>query len=190
MNPDPAAAAVLQMTDESVMAQVLLGNSLAFTELVTRYHRRGYQLSWRILHNQADAEDVVQEQFIKIWRGAARFDPERGTFWGWFARLVTNGCIDRNRSLKLLAPMDDAVDAVDETPSADRLAEGADTRRALDALPPRQRAVIALFYLEGFSMTEIAVTLSITSKAVEALLARGRSALKLELCGPQQALCA
>lgn len=197
MKPDPDALALLD--DESLMARVALGSSpdsdRAFAALVTRHHLRGYQLGWRILHNQADAEDVVQEQFIKIWRGVARFDAAKGTFRGWFARLVTNGCIDRIRSLRLVTSLDAAMEnkafqPVDETPTPDRIAAGADMRRALDALLPRQRAVLALFYIEGFSMRDIADMLSTSTKAVESMLARGRAMLKLELGDDKQELCA
>ena len=195
MNPDPAAASFSQMTDESLMARVALGSSLAFEALVTRHHLRGYGLAWRILHSQADAEDVVQDQFIKIWRGVAKFDVAKGTFRGWFTRLITNGCIDRNRSLRLVSSLDSAMDdahfqPVDENPTPDRIAEAADMHAALDRLPPRQRAVIALFYMEGFSMTEIADTLTTTTKAVESLLMRGRQLLRLDLGGTKRELCA
>jgi RNA polymerase sigma-70 factor, ECF subfamily len=164
--------------DAPLLARVAARDSRAFAQLVERHHQRAYALAWRILGRPADAEDVVQEAFMKLWTGAARFDATRGRFSGWFARIVTNQALDGRRHMKPVAELEEAADVVDQAPSPEAIAQGRDVHAALAELPPRQRAALALFYMEGYSMAEVAQILDSNEKAVESLLSRGRAALR------------
>lgn len=170
-----------QAEDVSLLAAVAGGDARAFATLARRHHGRAYALAWRVLNNRADAEDVVQEVFVKLWRGADRFDPTRGRFSGFLSRMVVNQCLDRRRQLRPVEDLDVATQIADPHARTDQDAE----RRALDSvmatLAPRQRAVLALFYLEGYSMVEVAELMATNEKAVESLLSRARAALREKL---------
>jgi RNA polymerase sigma-70 factor (ECF subfamily) len=113
---------------------------------------------------------------------AARYDPARGSVEGWFRRIVVNLCLDRRRSLKLVAPLSEADNVASSAPDPFEQAVANDRRARLDgamaALAPRQRAALAMFHGDGLSMAEIADALETTPKAVEGLLGRARIELR------------
>ena len=172
-----------QLGDAQLMAAVQQGAHPAFATLVARHHARCFALAWRVLNNRAEAEDAVQDAFVKLWNNKLRYDPARGNFGGWLTRIVTNAALDRRRMVKDVATLEDAGWVADERPTADRIAESNDLHQTMAAMPPRQRAAITLFYIEGFSMAEVAEIMASNVKAVESMLSRGRSALKVLLAG-------
>jgi RNA polymerase sigma-70 factor (ECF subfamily) len=117
-----------------------------------------------------------------MWTMAARYDPARGSVEGWFRRIVVNLCLDRRRSLKLVAPLSEADNVASSAPDPFEQAVANDRRARLDgamaALAPRQRAALAMFHGDGLSMAEIADALETTPKAVEGLLGRARIELR------------
>jgi len=172
-------------TDAELVVRIGTGDSGAFETLVTRHHARVFRLAARVLGDSGAAEDMIQEAFIKLWTGKARFDPARGAFAGWFGRIVVNQCLDQRRAFKVVAPLDDAAGLADPTPDPEQAAHQGEQADRLDGalatLPLRQRAALTLFYGEGHSMAETASLLDLSVKAVESLLSRGRSALKERL---------
>ena len=185
-------AAIMPMSDApdddaALMVRVASGDTAAFTALVLRLHKRSLGLATRILDDRAEAEDVVQTSFARLWSEAKRFDATRGSVGGWFRRMLVNLCLDRRRSIKLVrsrmpATLDDAYDVADSAPGPLASAEANALAKRVDAamarLNARQRAAIALFHGEGATMAEIADALETTPKAVEGLLARARIELK------------
>jgi len=176
--------------DATLMQRIASGDAQAFTQLVGRLHAPALGHATRILLNRADAEDAVQAALTRVWTAAARYDPARGSVSGWFHRLLTNLCLDRRRSVRLVttrvtATLDDVWEIADPAPDPAQAAATRAQARRIDAamakLNSRQRAAVALFRGEGASMAEIAETLGTTSKAVEGLLGRARSELKLLL---------
>ena len=174
--PSPPTEAAAD--DARLMASVQRGDHGAFAALVHRHHGRCFALAWRIMHDRGEAEDAVQEAFLKIWKGAERFDSDRGVFSGWLARIVTNCALDRRRMVKNVADLEDAAMIEDTQPRADRLAEAHDVRRLMGEMPARQRAALSLFYFEGYNMNEVAAAMDSNMKSVESLLSRGRQALR------------
>ena len=172
-----------QLGDAQLMAAVQQGGHPAFATLVTRHHARCFALAWRVLGDRTEAEDAVQDAFVKLWNNKLRYDPGRGNFGGWLTRIVTNAALDRRRMVKDVATLEDAGWVADERPTADRIAESNDLHQTMATMPPRQRAAITLFYLEGFSMVEVAKIMGSNVKAVESMLSRGRAALKALLAG-------
>lgn len=173
--------------DATLMQRVAGGDADAFTVLVRRLYAPALGHAMRILLNRADAEDAVQAALTRLWTAAARYDPARGSVGAWFHRLLTNLCLDRRRSVRLVttrvtATLDDAWDIADTGPDPAQAAATRAQARRIDAamarLNPRQRAAIALFHGDGASMAEIAAALGTTPKAVEGLLGRARSELK------------
>jgi len=170
--------------DRALMARVGAGDSAAFGELVERHMRQVHALSWRMLGDAVEAEDVVQESFVKLWVNAKGWTPSGGGLGAWLRRIATNACLDRLRRPRGVS---DAVLAEheDDGPSADLVID-AERRRAAVAdavrsLPDRQRAAIVLTYYEGASNAEAASVLGIGVKALESLLVRARQALSATL---------
>lgn len=180
--PLPAAPDAGGTTLAGLMQRVAGGDRPAFAQLVTALQGQGLRLADRTLGDRAGAEDVVQVALTRMWTMADRFDPARGSVEGWFRRIVVNLCLDRRRSLKLVAPLDEADRVASRDPDPFEAAAANDVRARLDAamtrLAPRQRAALAMFHGDGLSMAEIAAALETTPKAVEGLLGRARMELR------------
>jgi RNA polymerase sigma-70 factor, ECF subfamily len=165
-------------SDAALVALAVRRDKNGFAVLVKRHHRRCHNLAWRIVGNKDEVEDVVQEAFTKLWVNSEKYDASKGAFPAWIARIVTNCALDRRRMMKNLDSLEEAESVADNQPSAERLLEGKDVHSLLTQLPARQRAVLALFYMEGYSMSEIADIMETNAKAVESLLSRGREGFR------------
>jgi RNA polymerase sigma-70 factor, ECF subfamily len=164
--------------DGILAGRVGAGDAAAFALLVERHHRRLHAHAWRVLGEAGRAEDIAQEVFLKLWTGKARFDASKGALLPWLLRITTNACLDARRALKPVADLAEAEQIADTRADAHALAEAKALHEVIASLPQRQRAAIALFYLEGFSMADVAEALGTNAKAVEGLLSRGKAALK------------
>lgn len=175
-----------EQTDDIVMSAVIAGDRAAFAELVDRYSDRAYGFALRILRNSAEAEDAVQEAFLKVWTEARRFDPERGRFASWFYRILHNLSVDRIRK-KAPVPYEDLSEHASDAPDPEmQAAQTMQTRQitaALNALPERQRIAVQLCYFQGLSNREAAEVMDVGVKGLEALLVRARRQLAVVL-GP------
>ncbi|RME63681.1 MAG: RNA polymerase sigma factor [Alphaproteobacteria bacterium] len=178
-----AQAPVAPLSDEALMARVAAADRDAFAMLVERHVARHVALAGRILGAAGDAEDVVQDAFLSVWRQARGYDSTRAAFATWLYRIVVNRCLDAKRKRKgTMLPLALAAAAVDQGPRPDQAAAGrsdaAAVRAALDALPPRQRAALVLVYYEGLSNREAAKVLDVGVKGLESLLVRARQRLR------------
>lgn len=149
------------LSDEAVVALVARSEEAALGELYDRYGAPAYGLARRIVRDPSLAEDVVQEAFLAIWRGAARFLPERARAATWIMTLVHRRAVDvvRREQRRRALPLEDGDD--------DRVVEAADdavwlrlererVQQALAALPDQQRETIELAYYGGFTQSELA----------------------------------
>lgn len=159
----------------------------ALKELMARTLPRALQIARNVVAVEADAEDVVQEAFIRVWHNAARFEPARGRFTTWLFRIVVNLAIDRRRGRREQLPIESALAIADASPLADaavqKASEQARLRAAVAALGDRQRVAIGLFYFDNMSSRQAAEVMGINDEAFQALLARARRALKAKLGG-------
>ncbi|MCI5049357.1 MAG: sigma-70 family RNA polymerase sigma factor [Rickettsiales bacterium] len=173
------------MPDESLMDFIHAGEVRAFETLVSRHHQRFYRQVYRWVLHAEDAEDVVQEAFMKIWSGKARWKAKKkARFTTWFYRILYNQAVDllrkRNRSVSELKD-----DIPDEGPTAED--EQIDKQRqmalrsVLKELPERQRIAVNLFYFEDLSQKQIADMMGISVKALESLLSRARTQLRSQV---------
>lgn len=173
------------LSDATLVEQVKAGDQAAYRLLVERHYPMALRIAGRVLGTREEAEDAVQETFLKLWRASDRYDASRGTFKAWIGRVVVNHCLDRRRALKPVEALDVVGEMADDGPTPEDAAmaasRGATVAAAMDQLPPRQRAVLALFYGEGHSMLEVAEMLELNVKAVESLLSRGRAGLRQAL---------
>lgn len=163
------------------------GDEKAFACLVARHLTRAGKIAQRVVGSRAEAEDMVQEAFLRVWLKASEWKPEAtggAKFSTWFYRVLMNLCIDRTRRIKP-APLEAAGEPVDPKPDGfDHVAAretSARVRAAIGDLPERQRAALALCHYEGMSNIEAAAVLDLTVGAVESLLVRARRSLRESL---------
>lgn len=154
--------AVDNETDSDLIRRVGDQDDAALLALYDRYNRQAFGLAFRILGDAANAEEVVQDAFLSLWRNAKSFDTARGGVRTWLLTIVHNRSIDRIRAARSRATGVDlevadyagmTTDPWDEV--TDRL-DGAEVRSAVADLPPDQRAAIEMAYFQGFTHHEIA----------------------------------
>jgi RNA polymerase sigma-70 factor (ECF subfamily) len=171
-------------SDEELVALIGGGDRRAYHILVERHGRRVLGLARRMTRNLAEAEDVAQDAFLRVWQKAGEWQPRGARFTTWLYRVVVNLCLDRRRK-PAMAPIEAAGDPVDARPDAEQVLAASERERhvaaALQALPERQRAALVLSYYEGLSNAEAAGALELSVSALESLLVRARRALRQEL---------
>jgi len=169
------------LSDEVLMVAVSARQQQAFRILMGRHMQRAVRVAQRVVRDSAEADDIGQDAFLRVWSHAASFDPDVARFTTWLYRIVLNLAFDRGRRRPLM-PIDEAIDvrATDPEPIERLIAD--EERRALEqamaSLSERQRGAIALFHMEGLSGEESAKAMNLSAKAFESLLARARATLR------------
>ena len=170
--------------DTDLVLRVAKGDRTAAQALMARHLPAMLSLARRMLSGQAEAEDCVQEAFLKVWTHASRWQPGKAKFETWLYRVTLNQCYDRLRK-RPTEPLEAAADVPDGGDAPDRGLETADLSReveaALELLPERQRAAVVLCHFQELGNTEAAELLGVSVEALESLLARGRRTLRLKL---------
>lgn len=145
-------------------------------------------LAQRMLGDAAEAEDVAQEVFLRVWKEAPRWKPGLARFDTWMHRVALNLCYDRLRR-KRVTPMAEPPEQIDPGPGPDRSLMAADVGRrvqaAMMALPDRQREAVALCHYQELGNIEAAQVMDVSVEALESLLSRGRRALRQALADLQ-----
>lgn len=180
--PPPSRRGVTDGTgDEELMALAAQGDVAAFTALVERHSPRLYRVAYRMLGNSHEAEDTVQDAFIRLWQSAPKWSARGGGLAAWLHRVAVNRCLDRLRQFRIVTT-DVMPEIADGAPSPERSLAidrlGQAVGDALGALPGRHRAAIVLCYFEGLSNTMAAEVLELNLKAMESLLFRARRNLR------------
>jgi RNA polymerase sigma-70 factor, ECF subfamily len=146
------------MGDEELVAQVAQGHERAFSELYDRYSRPMYATGLRLLGDSQLAEELVQDAFTNVWRGAASFDPKRESSATWLYRLTRNRAVDlnRRRRVRSLSAGEEPLRNASRGPEREASVDLWDVAEALSRLSAEQREVLNLAYFEGLSQSEIA----------------------------------
>jgi RNA polymerase sigma-70 factor (ECF subfamily) len=162
------------------------GDREAFGVLVSRYASSILSVTTRMLGRDADAEDVAQETFVRLWRSARRWRPGEARLGTWLHRVALNLCLDRIGRRRETS-LDGLPDPVDPAPPVvvllERRAMGQRVDRELASLPAQQRIAITLCHYQGLRNLEAAEVMGVTVEALESLLARGRRTLRARLRG-------
>jgi RNA polymerase sigma-70 factor (ECF subfamily) len=172
--PDPGEAEALR--------RVQAGDTSAFDLLVRRYMRSAFAVAYRVVGHREDAEDVVQEAFLAALANIASFDTSR-RFGPWLHRIVVTRGLNyrKSRTRRSVEPLEESG-AMSDAPGPAIDAERAGLRsvvaEALGRLPERQRMVVQLFELDGFSGAEIAEMLGLSPGTVRWYLHEARQALR------------
>lgn len=168
-------------SDRELVRRAREGDQAAFGALIRRHQRRIFGLGVRLLGTVPDAEDLVQETFLRAWRALDRFDEER-PLAPWLVRIATNRALNvlDTRSRRRSEELTDAVRWDGPSPEEDferaRLRE--DVMSALQTLPDDQRTILVLRAHDGLSYREIAETLDVPIGTVMSRLARARETMR------------
>jgi RNA polymerase sigma-70 factor, ECF subfamily len=143
--------------DEELVGWVAEGDERALSELYDRYSRPVYTTGIRLLGDAHLAEELVQDAFTNVWRGAASFDPRRASFATWLYRVTRNRAVDlnRRRQVRPQSAGEDWLQAVPGGPEPEASIDGWDVAEALSRIPEKHREVLTLAYFEGLSQREI-----------------------------------
>ena len=170
--------------DDQAMLAAGRGDRRAFARLVDRHLDRTVAITARVIGRRAEAEEVTQEAFLRLWKKAEAWRPGKARVGTWLTRVAINLAIDRTRRVRPV-DLDQAVEVADPAAAGEDLVDAAQRAQAVRAavarLPDRQRAALALFYDREMSMQQAAETMRISVRALESLLARARRTLKVAL---------
>jgi RNA polymerase sigma-70 factor, ECF subfamily len=170
--------------ERNLVLRVQQGETDAFDGLVRGYIRRARGLARRLMRDPEDADDLVQDAFLRALEKIGSFDPAR-PFGPWFFRILVNAAHDVFRRRATRATEPERSDIISTEPTPEQQAEGAEIRerfeQALAELPPRQRLIVWSFEVDGMSTDEIADSLGVGQVTVRWHLHQGRRALRQAL---------
>jgi RNA polymerase sigma-70 factor (ECF subfamily) len=186
-----AGAAILaepaeQYEDRELVLRVQAGDSGAFDALVRRYLPRARVVARRLMQDPDDADDLVQDAFLRALEKISSFDLSRA-FEPWFTRLLVNLGLDQRRKQTVRRTESHDPETFAGSERADREAERSELRdslgRALEQLPDRQRLIVSLFEIDGHSTEEVASMLKVSQVTVRWHLHQARRTLRELLKG-------
>jgi RNA polymerase sigma-70 factor (ECF subfamily) len=170
------------MTDAELVVRTRSGDPDAFGTLVSRYYDACWRFAYHMLGERADAEDVVQEAFLRAYLAIGRYD-ERDQFRGWLFRILTNQCrnalTSRGRRTRRFIQDEMALETAPAPP--DGLPAGVDDAvlvRALGQLDPLQREALLLKYAEGLEYSDISAMTGAGESALKMRVKRGSERLR------------
>jgi len=178
--------------EATLLARIAGRDATAFETLYDRYSRAVYSLALRMLGNPQAAQEVAQEIFLHIWRGAGEFIPARGSARSWVLSLAHHRTVDalrrqKVRTVETLAEGDrSAGGGADVVEQALRGVEGATVRSALMTLSADQREAIVLAYYGGYTQQAIASRLKIPLGTVKTRIRDGMQRLRVQLAGGEE----
>jgi len=179
----------VQLTDEQLVNKFKEGNREAFEELVGRYEKRIYNLAYRFTGNHADAGDLAQEAFIRVYRALPKFRAE-SSFSTWIYKVAANVCRDELRkqrkrksiSLENMEVNQGEIAIADGAQSPEEVVERRDlqvrVQKYINQLSEEQRLILVLREMQNLSYEEIARVLECSLGTVKSRLSRARTALK------------
>ncbi|MBC7248856.1 MAG: sigma-70 family RNA polymerase sigma factor [Anaerolineae bacterium] len=158
------------------------GDEEAFAALFHQYKNLVYKIAYLMLDSADEAEDALQEVFLRVYRSLSTFEPAKGAFTTWLYRITVNHCLNRRRKSRLSISLDRVSPLLAERPSFQGRVENEEAvQQALSRLSKKLRVVIVLRYYLGLSYAEIAQILNIPIGTVKSRLALALKTLRKEL---------
>lgn len=177
-----------RIADGRLAERIRSGDANALGELYDRYAPTALGTALRVVGDREEAEDIVHDAFVAVWRKIDRFDAQRGSLRAWLMTVVRNRAIDRVRGRRASIDVDDADERsllrTGPNPTWEetlRNASASDVRAAMGSLPAEQRRAVELAYFEGYTYREVAQLMGVphgtASGRLRLALAKLRDAL-------------
>lgn len=172
--------------DAACMKRLAAGDSSALHDIMQRYRHRVLSVAYRYMRNWADAEDMTQEAFVRLWQSAERYEPQ-AKLMTYLYRITANVCLDarRQRARRPQQEWEDDIDRPSTLPEPEQVLEGDEAAdriaRAVAALPDRQRLAVIFLRYEGLNYRQIAETMDMSVSAADSLIARAMANLRQSL---------
>jgi len=170
-----------------IIQQIKKGDKIAFRHLVEGYQQYAFRLAFRILHDEEDAKDAVQESFIKIWQKINSYDTDQ-KFSTWMYKIVTNKSIDRYRAIKQKVEinLDEAKKVIEKMQfETETILENKEMGQIIgvlaDNLPEKQRMIFILRDIQGLNSREVEEILELPPDSVKSNLYLARKAIRGKL---------
>jgi RNA polymerase sigma-70 factor, ECF subfamily len=177
------------LTDlQEIIGRVKQGDQAAFRRLVEEYRQQAFSMAFRILCDEEEARDVVQDSFIKIWQKIETFDMKE-KFSTWLNKIVANSAIDRMRQIKRhkLVNLDKAINTIDHfnLDITQTEIDNKETARLItwisEGLPEKQKIIFILRDLQGVDSSEVQQILKLSETSVKSNLYHARRAIREKL---------
>lgn len=173
---------------QEIVSRIRSGDRAAFRILVEMYQQQAYRLSFRILGNEEEARDIVQDSFVKIWQKIGSYDPAR-KFVTWMNGIVVHASVDRQRSLRrhVMVPVDRVLQTVEALQQQDpgRAADDRDLALLIqflaEGLPEKQKLIFILRDIEGMSSEEVESVTGFPEDSVKSNLYHARKSVREKL---------
>lgn len=188
------------MTDAEIIARATDGDEAAQRVLYQAHHAAAFRLAYLLLRDSCDAEEVVQDGFVYVFRNLRRYDPERGSFWAWLRVILVSRCRNKRRRRQLSVISLETLAAAGQSPPdlgpfgdpacvLEKLGAHRVVWGALRQVSPGARDALVLRYYEGLSYAEIADLLGCSNDAARARVAHGKVQLRRLLAAPEEKAC-
>ena len=170
--------------EQALLKSAVAGDSKASKEVIRLLSSPAYSLAWKMLGKKEDAEDVVQEAFIRLWKSADSFAGKSGLFTYFYA-IVSNLCLDRIKSIN--KGFFEEFDEIEHQPMKEiewSIAEGVSPesiKKAMDVLSSKQRMAMLLWAYQDLTAEQISDVLGTSKNSVDQLLYRAKLKLRAEL---------
>jgi RNA polymerase sigma factor (sigma-70 family) len=185
------------MINAKIIARAVDGDEAAQRTLYETHYAAAFRLACLLLQNVHDAEEVVQDAFVYLFRNLRRYNPERGSVWTWLRVILVSRCRNRRRRQQLQFVSLEALDAAGQAPAdvgstsdpagaLETLGARRAVWEALQRVSPGARDALVLRYYEGLSYAEIASTLACSSDAARARVAHGKTQLRRLLAASEE----
>lgn len=175
----------IDLSDEQLLLNLANGDRNSFSILIKRHTRRFYGLAYRMVSNKEEAEDIVQDCFVRLWENPLRWDAKKNTkFTTWFYRVVVNRCLDKKKKSKEITITDDyelSASSTDTEAIVNTRRMQLEIDEYITELPQAQQTALNLCFYEGVSNKEAAEVMGVSVKAVESLLMRAKSTLRAKM---------
>jgi len=175
----------MSQQDWTLMQRVAADDEAAVAELYDRFASLVFKVARQLMPTRADAEEAVQEVFIRLWQTADRYDPRRARLVTWVMLIARRHLIDRLRR-QAVRPSESAIEGDPAGPASDISPERASQdlerntalRRRIAELPELQRIVIERSYLQGYTLREVSEQLGAPLGTIKSALSRGLGRLR------------
>lgn len=169
------------MDERELVIKLKAGDFDAFEELLLKYERPIFNYAYRLTYKKADAEDLTQETFLRLYDKRKTLDPEKGAK-NWLYTVATNIAYDlfrkRRRANELPLEGNEEAETIEDRGAYYHIERAKDIESALGRLKPKHRNALVLFYKESFTYEETAESMNIPVNTVKTYIRRGKEALK------------